>query len=480
MKLPALLLSSLFLPLLGTSAAPDPPHIVLVMADDMGWGQTGYYDHPVLKTPHLDAMAANGLRFDRFYSGASNCSPTRATVLTGRSNDRTGVENHGYPLHSQEKTIAQALQKAGYATGHFGKWHLNGLRGPGVPILESDTHHPGAFGFDHWLSATNFYDRNPILSRMGEFEEFEGDSSEIAVEEALQFIGEQSKAGQKTFSVIWYGTPHSPFVASDEDKAPFSDLEEPSAHHYGELVAMDRSIGALRAGLRDLGIADNTLFWFCSDNGGLPEITPDTVGGLRGNKNTMYEGGLRVPCVIEWPAVITEPRITMHPGATMDIFPTIAEITGLGEDAMIQPIDGISLRPLFEGEIGPRKKPIPFLHQNRGVILDNQHKLMNLKMGSDEFVLYDLEADPEETTDISAKKPEIAAKLRAELEAFHASVEKSRVGGDYPEGRINPGEPERRFWTDEPAYEPYFEEWKDRPEYSSRFKPAKAKKGSPK
>ena len=118
----------------GTEAAPnDRPNIVLVMADDMGWGQTSYYNHPILKTPHLDAMAANGLRFDRFYAGAPVCSPTRASVLTGRTNDRTGVESHGYALRRQERTIAQTLRDAGYATGHFGKWHLNGLRGPGVP-----------------------------------------------------------------------------------------------------------------------------------------------------------------------------------------------------------------------------------------------------------------------------------------------------------------------------------------------------------
>ena len=99
----------------------DRPNIVLVMADDMGWGQTGYYNHPILKTPHLDAMAANGLRFDRFYAGAPVCSPTRASVLTGRTNERTGVESHGYALRRQERTIARALRDAGYATGHFGK-----------------------------------------------------------------------------------------------------------------------------------------------------------------------------------------------------------------------------------------------------------------------------------------------------------------------------------------------------------------------
>ena len=147
-------------------------NVVLVMADDQGWGQTGYYNHPVLKTPHLDAMAANGLRFDRFYAGGPVCSPTRASVLTGRTHDRTGVFSHGYALRDQEKPLPKAMQKAGYATGHFGKWHLNGLRGPGVPILKEDTHGPGGFGFDEWLSVTNFFDKDPVMSRKGKFEEF--------------------------------------------------------------------------------------------------------------------------------------------------------------------------------------------------------------------------------------------------------------------------------------------------------------------
>ena len=130
------------------------PHIVLVMADDMGWGETGYYHHPVLKTPHLDAMAAAGLRFDRFYAGAPNCSPTRSTVMTGRSNDRCGVENHGFALRRQEKTLPRALRDAGYRTAHFGKWHLHGFKGPGAPVLATDDHNPGEFGFDEWLSVS--------------------------------------------------------------------------------------------------------------------------------------------------------------------------------------------------------------------------------------------------------------------------------------------------------------------------------------
>ena len=153
------------------------PNIILIMTDDQGWGQTSYYDHPVLETPNLDAMAENGLRFERFYAAAPVCSPTRASILTGRTNDRTGVMDHGYALRKQEKTIAVALKKAGYATGHFGKWHLNGLRGPGVPILKDDSHSPGEFGFNHWLTVTNFFDIDPLMSENGTLIDLKGNSS---------------------------------------------------------------------------------------------------------------------------------------------------------------------------------------------------------------------------------------------------------------------------------------------------------------
>ncbi|MGC9344688.1 MAG: sulfatase family protein, partial [Bacteroidales bacterium] len=120
------------------------PNIILLMSDDQGWGQVGYYNHPYLETPNLDAMAANGLRMDRFYAGAPVCSPTRASVLTGRANDRSAVYSHGEPMRIQEKTIVQMLKENGYKTAHFGKWHLNGLRGPGAPIFADDPRNPGA------------------------------------------------------------------------------------------------------------------------------------------------------------------------------------------------------------------------------------------------------------------------------------------------------------------------------------------------
>jgi arylsulfatase A-like enzyme len=447
------------------------PNIVLVMTDDQGWGQTGYRDHPVLETPNLDAMAAGGLRFDRFYAGAPVCSPTRASVLTGRSNMRTGVDSHGYALRSQEKSIAAALRDIGYATGHFGKWHLNGMRGPGVPILAEDTHGPATFGFEEWLSVTNFFDRNPIMSRQGEFAEFNGDSSEIIVSEALKFIGRHAAVRKPSLTVIWYGTPHSPFRASEEDREKFSALNVHSQHHYGELVAMDRSIGVLRAGLRDLDIAHNTLVWFCSDNGGLPKITPDTVGGLRGFKGSLYEGGLRVPGIIEWPAEIAEPRVTQFPAVTMDIFPTIAEIVGLPDTVMLHPQDGISLRRLFAEDLRHRKKPIPFCCLGNTALLDNDYKLIRLgkKKGPGQYELYNLVEDPQEEDNLYAELPAVAQRMQTQMGEWKESVKASVVGKDYYEGKLNPGDPAPRSWTAVDAYRPYFSEWRNRPEYKSRL-----------
>jgi len=456
---PLLLLVVLLL--VSPSLGAGNPHIILVMADDQGWGQTGYNGHPQLKTPHLDALAAEGLRFNRFYAGASNCSPSRATVLTGRSNDRTGVFNHGFPLRLQEKTVAQALRDAGYATGHFGKWHLNGLRGPGAPVLGTDTHHPGAFGFEHWLTATNYFDRDPLLSRIGEFEDFTGDSSEVAMGEAVKFIQKQSVT-RPTFTVVWFGTPHSPFVASEEDKAPFSDLPVNYQNQYGEIAALDRSIGDLRKGLSNAGIADNSLIWYCSDNGGLAEFGPETMGGLRGSKNTMYEGGLRVPGIIHWPAKIKEGRITECVAGTVDIFPTIAELVNLPEEALLKPQDGISLVPLINGEKQERGAALPFRHDNRGVLVESRYKLLFQK---GKYELYDLNSDPEESVNLFKSNPEVAARMKAAYESWNETVEISVAGEDYESGSLDPNQPKRRFWHTDPAYAPFLEDFMKRSEY---------------
>lgn len=463
------------------SAAVSRPNIIFVMADDMGWGQTSYRGHPVLKTPNLDAMAAGGLRFERFYAGGPVCSPTRASVLTGRSHDRAGVLSHGYALRTQEKTIAQALKGAGYVTGHFGKWHLNGHKGPGAPIFADDPRNPGAFGFDEWVSVSNFYDVDPLMSRAGKFEQFKGDSSEIAVAEAVKFLGKHKADGKPMFAVIWYGTPHSPFKALDADEAAFANLNEASANHYGELAAMDRSIGMLRAKLREFGLAENTLLVFCSDNGGLPGITPETVGGLRGFKGSVFEGGIRVPGIIEWPAVI-KPRVTSYPACVMDLFPTVADIVGLPDSVMVKPVDGISLKPLFTSEIGQRRSPIGFRYHAKRALVDDRYKLLTDNLAGEKLELYDLVDDPRESRDLSAEKPEVFARMKEQLLAWDATMDASFAGKDYPEGKVSPPDPESVSWFETPPYQPYLAEWKQRWEYTSSIERAQrqAKPGAKK
>ena len=460
----------LLLPCFLTYGAKNKTNFVLVMADDQGWGQTGYYKHPVLKTPNLDDMASQGLLFDRFYAGGPVCSPTRATVLTGRTHDRTGVFDHGYGLRKQEKTLPQAMKKAGYATGHFGKWHLNGLRGPGVPILPKDPNGPEAFGFDHWLSVTNFFDLDPVMSRQGKFEDFKGDSSEIIVEEALKFMEKQAKADKPFFCVIWYGTPHSPWMALKKDLAEFKDLDQNSKAHYAELRAMDRSIGTLRAGLRKMKVEEDTLLWFTSDNGGLPKIKPTTTGGLRDFKGSLYEGGIRVPAIIEWPKKINKFRATNYPAGAVDILPTIAEIAGLPNSSMLQPQDGESLVGLMQKEIGPRTKPLVFRSRARMAVIDNEWKLLSQPKGDRRKIeLFNLAKDPSESNDLFAPNHEQVARLRKELVAARTSIDQSVQGKDYPEGKVLP-QPPRIFWTEVPEYQKYFKAWKSRPEYESRLK----------
>ena len=437
-----------------TAEAADRPNVILVMADDMGWAQTGYYGHPVLKTPNLDAMASAGLRMDRFYAGAPSCSPTRASVMTGRTNDRTGVFRVGDSINKQEKMLSEAFRQAGYATAHFGKWHLNAVAPLGDnPLPGDDPHNPGELGFDYWLSDTNQFNLDPVLSENGVPRQFEGDSSEVLVAEALRFMAAHAETDKPVFAVIWYASPHRPFEAFPEDAEPFAALDEPSRIHHAEIVAMDRSIGALRQGLRDLGVADNTLVWFTSDNGGLPDvdygpknppITPDTTGHLRGFKKDFYEGGLRVPTIIEWPAGINA-RTSNFPASTMDIFPTLIEVTNLDSQSINAVHDGISIAPVFEAEPARRSQPMGFRASGGVAWIDNDFKLVRNYTAEDPdaFELYNLIGDPREEQDLIHQRPELAAPMLQQLQAWSRSVDASIEGKDYPEGKVLPSSREK-------------------------------------
>jgi arylsulfatase A-like enzyme len=227
---------------------------------------------------------------------------------------------------------------------------------------------------------------------------------------------------------------------------------------------MDSSIGDLRKGLREMKIEANTLVWFNSDNGGLPNFGPETVAGLRGFKGDMYEGGLRVPCIIEWPAGIRQNRITDYPASTMDIFPTIADLVNLPKSGIMEPIDGCSLKGLLTIDLKFREKPIPFRHIGRAAIIDNNYKLISMDIKNKEFELYDLVKDPKESNNIIEKEKEKAKQMINAFEVWNESVEASIKGNDYPEGLLEPNG-FNVFWNTLQDYKPYFEQWKNRLEY---------------
>ena len=479
------------------ASTADRPNIVLLMGDDHGWDETAYNGHPYLKTPVLDQMAATGLRLDRFYSAGSSCSPTRGSVITGRHPSRYGTFTPGCSLRPEEISVAQLMRQAGYATAHFGKWHVG-------PVKASSPTNPGAMGFDEWLSHDNFFELNPSLSRNGGPPEvFKGESSEVVVTEALKFIARTKQQGRPFFVVVWFGSPHEPYSGLPQDLALYDHLPATFANkqvtltsnetgrnvkrlqrevlreRFAEITAMDRAIGQLRDELGRTGLRSNTLLWYCGDNG-TPTEAVATVP-FRGEKADIYEGGIRVPGLIEWPARISRPRATDVNAVTSDILPTLCELAG--QPLPKRPLDGISLAPLFAGAMTERPQPIGFwngrprppaagggkpyldLELQKGTtplaklgpdgkptrdfqnfhhpdiqerdfagpraMLDNRYKLVVDGEGKPSRELFDLRADPAEKNNIIAAQPAVAAKLEQQLRAWQQSVLTSLTAADY-------------------------------------------------
>ena len=420
----------------------ETPNIILAMSDDQGWGDTAYNGHPHLRTPYLDEMARTGLRFDRFYSAAPVCSPTRGSCLTGRHPYRYGIfsANSGdgasfYPLPPQEVTLAEALKPLGYTSGHFGKWHLGDFEG-------EKKSSPSDNGFDEWFSTvrkTPTYDPEGYWSN-GEpaSGKLQGDDSAIIVSRALDFIRRTVRKQQPFFIVLWFHTPHLPVVSRDAHRTIYNDHPGESANYWGAISAMDEQLGRLRRELRRLNVADDTMLWFSSDNGpeGAEESPerPGSTGGLRGRKRSLFEGGIRVPGLLEWPARITEGRSTQIPTVTSDIYPTVMDALDPQPENQGLPLDGVSLLPLIEGKMDERPKKIAFetgRHRNQTptlALIGNRHKLIT-RLGTTPDLLFDLVSDPQETTNIAAAHPQVAADMRSELERWRASCEASLAGG---------------------------------------------------
>ncbi|MHC4908807.1 MAG: sulfatase family protein, partial [Planctomycetota bacterium] len=281
-----------------TDAAPPRPNVILVMADDLGWGDTSCNGHPVLKTPHIDALARDGVVFERFYAQSPVCSPTRASCLTGLHPYRVGIRgaNQGH-LPADAVTLQSLLKARGYRTGHFGKWHLGTLT---TTVKESNrggprgaAHYapPWERDFDACFSTeakvptydpmvhpetgapygTHFW-TGPGKRAI---ENLEGDDSRVIMDRAVPFIERSVENDRPFLAVIWFHTPHLPLKAGESDRAPFASEAIERQHYFGAVAAMDAQIGRLRARLGELGIADDTIIWFCSDNG--PEGAKETT-----------------------------------------------------------------------------------------------------------------------------------------------------------------------------------------------------------
>lgn len=456
------------------------PNIIFVMCDDLGWGDVGFNGNTVIRTPHLDAMAAAGLKFNRFYAAAPVCSPTRASCLTGRHPYRLAIfsANSGH-LPRQELTLAEALKSAGYTTGHFGKWHLGTLTttlreaNRGGPRGAEHFAPPWEHGFDICFSTESKVPTwdpllkprrvardtwwNPVAEAADAVaygthywtngtrvtENLRGDDSRIIMDRALPFVEKAAGKGQPFFAVIWFHTPHLPVVAGPEYTALYADHEDYARHYYGSITAMDEQIGRLRRTLRQLRVAENTLIFFCSDNGpeGQAGRAPGSAGPFRGRKRSLYEGGIRVPALLEWPENVAAGQSTDFPACTSDYLPTVLDILRLDPAGRIEPIDGISLFPLIEGLSTTRSRPIGFESRGQVALIGDRYKLIHVPEASRRtddtptemlpFELYDLVADPAESRDLAEEHPGTVRKMAAALAQWRRSCDASREGTDY-------------------------------------------------
>ena len=413
------------------------PNVILLMADDHGWGDTGYHGHPFVQTPHLDGMAEDGIQFARWYAAAPVCSPTRGSCLTGRHPDRYGIyfANTGR-LEPEEICLAEELREEGYATGHFGKWHLGTLTttvkdanrgGPGSEAVYSP---PWENGFETCFSTESKVPTfNPMTkpapvsreskggpggsygtwywTEPGERvppDELTGDDSALIMDRALDFM-EESKTAQRPFlAVIWFHAPHTPVVAdaSHRDLYPNHPFGLYGRHYHGCISAMDDQIGRLRAWLEEQGIEKNTMLWYSADNG--PESTAKTgagtAGPLRGRKRSLYEGGIRVPGLLVWPAQVPQARTVTAPCVSSDYFPTILD--AIGRELPERAYDGISLLPLITAQTETRPKPIGFQSRKQIAWLDGIWKLYSSDSGRS-WELYNLDDDPGEKNNVAEK-----------------------------------------------------------------------------
>lgn len=449
------------------------PNIILIMADDLGWGDVGFNGNQNVQTPNLDDLASEGVIFNHFYSASSVCSPTRASCLTGRNPYRQGIytANRGH-LKKEEITLAEILKQEGYVTGMFGKWHLGTLTtkikdaNRGKPGDDKHYSPPDWHGFDeYYVTESKVPTYDPMIypaimdTLNGESKRFgwsaivnddkeliygtsywqgkdkkvinadlKGENTKLIMDQALMFIDKAADHDKPFFTVIWIHTPHLPVVTDKDHRNLYKDFSHEEQLYYGSITAMDEQIGRLKKFLIAKNEYKNTMIWFASDNG--PEVrTPGSAGNYRGKKRDLYDGGIRVPAFCVWPDSIKAGQNMTTLAVTSDYLPSISSMLNL-EIQLNRPLDGIDLsRHIFNG-VQERNSAIGFQYPNRMSWISENYKLIRNKKDAD-FELFNLKLDPFEEKNIVNEFPELTDKLKKDLYQWVASCKKSEMGMDY-------------------------------------------------
>jgi N-acetylgalactosamine-6-sulfatase len=436
---------------LAPAAGAAPPNVVLIVADDLGSGDLGCYGAKDVRTPHLDRLAAQGVRFTHFYANGPECTPTRAALLTGRYQHRVGGlecaiglgnvgryddairlrEKNDLGLPADEPSLARMLKAAGYATALCGKWHLG----------YEDKFAPGRHGFDEAFycpgGAIDYFRHNegadqtdPVLRQDGKPVKRAGYFTDLVAADAVRVV--KAARDEPFFLYVPFTAPHAPYQGPKDEKVAAADAwkqGKAAPDVYAAMVErMDDGVGRILTALDEAKLAANTLVIFTSDNGGTTSARPT---GLSGNKGTTFEGGIRVPCVARWPGVLPAKATTDRVAVTMDLTASIARAAGAAPPKD-RPFDGADvLRQVGKGEpAGPRAL---FWRARRGdrtwwAVRDGDLKYVARKDGggpAEEF-LFDLDRDPAEATDLSARRADDLARLRKLLAAWEAEVKPRR------------------------------------------------------
>ena len=444
-RLPGYVISLLFLFLSGSILAQQSskkPDILLIMVDDLGYHDVSYYGTGDLRTPNIDQLCRAGMRFDEFHANAPVCAPTRASLMTGRYPDRVGVpgliranpnDNWGF-LDPGAQLLPAVLKQAGYRTALIGKWNL-GLTSPNLPNERGFDHFKGWLEDmmdDYWTHLRN--GRNYLRSDTLPIEA-EGHATDLFSQWSVDFIRAQAADTTPFFLCLTYNAPHFPVQPPDDHLARVRKREKAITEKRARLVALiehlDAGIGTVINALKASGRYENTLIIFTGDNGGLL-VDEANNGPLRDGKQSMYQGGLKVPTFVTWPRVIRSGSVTDRISMTMDILPTLTELTG----AMpAQPIEGRSFLPLLKGlRHEEEERPLYFIRREGGLKYGGK-AYHALRLGRWKLLqnspyqpmeLYDLEADPLEKQDLIQQQPERFRQLNALL------MQHIQVGGQVP------------------------------------------------